>query len=66
MVNHGIGRLPVVGREMPPKVIGMITRSDVLSVFHHRIRDGATQKPTISVRLPRLGKRQKPRTPKAS
>ena len=66
MVNHGIGRLPVVSREMPPKVIGMITRSDVLSVFQHRIRDSATQKPTISVRLPRLGKRQKPPTPKAS
>jgi CIC family chloride channel protein len=67
MVNHGIGRLPVVSRETPPKVIGMITRSDVLSVFQHRIRDGATQKPTISVRLPRIGgKRQKPPTPKAS
>jgi CBS domain-containing protein len=67
MVNHGIGRLPVVQREGPTKVIGMITRSDVLSVFQHRIRDSAQQKPTISVRLPRFGdKRQKPPTPKAS
>ncbi len=61
MVNHGIGRLPVVDRSTPPKVIGMITRSDVLSVFQHRIRDSATQKPTIAVRLPRIGKRQKPK-----
>jgi H+/Cl- antiporter ClcA len=66
MVNHGIGRLPVVDRSTPPKVVGMITRSDVLSVFQHRIRDSATQKPTISVRLPHLGNRQKPPTPKAS
>jgi CBS domain-containing protein len=67
MVNHGIGRLPVVQREGPPKVTGMISRSDVLSVFQHQIRDGATQKPTISVRLPRIGrKRQKRQTPKAS
>jgi predicted transcriptional regulator len=62
MVNHGIGRLPVVDRSMPPKVMGMITRSDVLSVFQHRIRDGATQKPTISMRLPRFrGATQSPK-----
>ncbi len=66
MVNHGIGRLPVVTRATPPAVIGMITRSDVLSVFQHRIRDSATQKPTISVRLPRIGKRERQSTPKAS
>ena len=61
MVNHDIGRLPVVDRSMPPKVIGIITRSDVLSVFQQRIRDSATQKPTITVPLPRIGKRQKPK-----
>jgi H+/Cl- antiporter ClcA len=63
MVNHGIGRLPVVRRGAPPTVIGMITRSDVLSAFQHRIRDSAPQKPTISVRIPRFGNKQ---TPEAS
>jgi predicted transcriptional regulator len=67
MVNHGIGRLPVVRRATPPQVIGMVTRSDILSVFQHGIRESAPQAPTISVRIPRFnGKWAKPRTPKAS
>jgi H+/Cl- antiporter ClcA/predicted transcriptional regulator len=67
MVNHGIGRLPVVRRGTPPQVIGMVTRSDVLSVFQHGIRESAPQPPTISVRIPRFnGRWAKPRTPKAS
>jgi H+/Cl- antiporter ClcA/CBS domain-containing protein len=36
MVNHDIGRLPVVSRHEPGKVIGMLTRSDVLGA--HRVR----------------------------
>src|SRR5262249_3157671 len=55
MVNHGIGRLPVVQRGVPPKVVGMLTRSDVLSAFQHGIRESAPQEPTISVRIPLLG-----------
>jgi CBS domain-containing protein len=67
MVNHGIGRLPVVRRGTPPQVIGMLTRSDVLSAFQQGIRETAPQAPTISVRIPRFnGKWPKPRTPKAS
>jgi H+/Cl- antiporter ClcA len=67
MVNHGIGRLPVVRRSTPPQVIGMVTRSDVLSAFQHGISERDQQKPTISVRIPRFGgKRPKPRTPKVS
>jgi H+/Cl- antiporter ClcA len=64
MVNHGIGRLPVVNRATPPVLIGMLTRSDVLSAFQNRIRDSAPQKPTIAVRLPRFGNKRQ--TPKAS
>jgi CBS domain-containing protein len=63
MVNHGIGRLPVVQRGTPT-VIGMITRSDVLSAFQHRIRDSAPQKPTISIRLPRFQRERE--SPKGS
>jgi CIC family chloride channel protein len=67
MVNHSIGRLPVVRRGTPLQVIGMVTRSDVLSTFQHGIRERAPQEPTISVRLPRFsGKRPKPKTHKAS
>jgi CIC family chloride channel protein len=39
MVNHNIGRLPVVSRERPGQVIGMITRSDLLGA--HRVRISA-------------------------
>jgi CBS domain-containing protein len=39
MVNHDIGRLPVVSRSRPGQVIGMITRSDLLRAHRRRIAD---------------------------
>lgn len=50
MVNHHIGRLPVVRRGAPgepPQVLGMITRSDVLSVFQRQVDDAERQAPSI-------------------
>lgn len=47
MVNHSIGRLPVVSRQAPHRVVGIITRSDILSVFQHRIRETQLQKPSL-------------------
>lgn len=38
MVNHDIGRLPVVSREQR-KLVGMITRSDLLRAHRRRLRD---------------------------
>lgn len=49
MVNHDIGRLPVVKRDRPQEVIGMLTRSDVLSVFLRRVKDAELQSPTIKL-----------------
>ena len=37
MVNHDIGRLPVVQRDKPGVVIGMITRSDLLGAHRRRL-----------------------------
>jgi H+/Cl- antiporter ClcA/CBS domain-containing protein len=37
MVNHDIGRLPVVSRAEPGKVIGMVTRSDILGANRKRL-----------------------------
>jgi hypothetical protein len=37
MVNHDIGRLPVVTRNAPGRVVGMITRSDVLGAHRKRL-----------------------------
>ncbi|MFL5310090.1 MAG: chloride channel protein [Myxococcales bacterium] len=39
MVREGVGRLPVVSREDPRKVIGMLTRSDLLSAHKQRLED---------------------------
>jgi H+/Cl- antiporter ClcA/predicted transcriptional regulator len=50
MANHHIGRLPVVRREGKQELIGMITRSDILSVFQRRLGDHKRQAP--SIRLP--------------
>jgi CBS domain-containing protein len=36
MINHDIGRLPVMGRSGVAGVVGMITRGDVLSAQHRR------------------------------
>lgn len=37
MVNHAIGRLPVVERAHPSRIVGIVTRSDVMSVFQRRV-----------------------------
>jgi H+/Cl- antiporter ClcA/predicted transcriptional regulator len=50
MVNHDIGRLPVVRRTGGVEVIGIITRSDVLSVFQKHVDEIERQAPTIRVR----------------
>ena len=57
MVNHGIGRLPVVSRATPHNVLGMITRSDVLSVYRRRVEEARSEAPTIHLRMPNLRRR---------
>lgn len=47
MANHNIGRLPVVSRKGKSEVVGMITRSDILSVFQRRVSDDQIQSPRI-------------------
>ena len=39
MVRHNVGRLPVVLREEPSKVVGFLTRSDLLSAHAQRLTD---------------------------
>jgi CIC family chloride channel protein len=52
MVNHNIGRLPVVTRSQPTRLIGIVTRSDILSAYRRRIDEHEAQRPDI--RVPRL------------
>jgi H+/Cl- antiporter ClcA/CBS domain-containing protein len=56
MANHQVGRLPVVRRGTKPEVVGMITRSDILSVFQRHVEEARRQQPTI--RWPALGRRK--------
>jgi H+/Cl- antiporter ClcA/CBS domain-containing protein len=41
MVNHDIGRLPVVSREAPHRLIGILTRSDILGANRKRMLEEA-------------------------
>ncbi|MGH7192207.1 MAG: chloride channel protein, partial [Candidatus Saccharimonadales bacterium] len=63
MVNHGIGRLPVVSRARPHRVVGMVTRSNILSVYRLRVEEALAEAPTIRLRVPRLGRRPISRRP---
>ena len=51
MVNHGIGRLPVVLRDEPKKIVGMITRSDILSANRHRMEEHSNPSAQIKISL---------------
>jgi H+/Cl- antiporter ClcA/uncharacterized protein YdhG (YjbR/CyaY superfamily) len=55
MVNHDIGRLPVVSRERPDVVVGIITRSDVLSVFRRRVIEREVQEPNLRLKARSVG-----------
>lgn len=37
MVHEGVGRLPVVSRDRPRRVTGMVSRSDLLGAHRHRL-----------------------------
>ena len=39
MVNHDVGRLPVMARSHPSQLRGILTRSDLLRAHRHRLRD---------------------------
>jgi chloride channel protein, CIC family len=56
MVNHGIGRLPVVTRGNAAAVIGMISRSDILSSYRKRIDDTHRAETIIDVQPRWLGR----------
>jgi H+/Cl- antiporter ClcA len=47
MVDHDVGRLPVVRRAEPARVVGIVTRSDVLSVYRRRVEDMQFQEPSL-------------------
>lgn len=52
MVNHNIGRLPVVLRSQPTRLLGIVTRSEILSAHRRQIEEDETRRPVIPI--PRL------------
>jgi CBS-domain-containing membrane protein len=52
MVVHDIGRLPVVARATG-KLVGMVTRSDLLKAHRRRLRDIREPQPAIKFRVAR-------------
>jgi H+/Cl- antiporter ClcA/CBS domain-containing protein len=49
MARHSIGRLPVVRRAPPRKLLGIVTRSDILSVFQRHVKESTLQPPTLKL-----------------
>jgi CIC family chloride channel protein len=50
MVRENIGRLPVVERAAPRRVIGILTRSDLLAAHHRRLEEESTPERTLRAR----------------
>jgi H+/Cl- antiporter ClcA/CBS domain-containing protein len=65
MVNHSIGRLPVMSRKKPHSLLGIVTRSDVLSGYRRRLRESSIDAPTLQLFKGRGLKIPKVKSPKA-
>lgn len=57
MVESDYGRMPVVDRKDPEKVVGIITRHDLLSGHRRRLAESANVERSLQLRIPRLGRR---------
>jgi H+/Cl- antiporter ClcA len=54
MVNHDVGRLAVVPRDRRGVVVGIITRSNILSAYRRRLDETRRSEPELRLRPPRL------------
>jgi H+/Cl- antiporter ClcA len=62
MVKEEVGRLPVVQRDNPRKVIGWLTRSDLLSAHRQRLEDASRAERALEIRTVRLDRGPAPTT----
>jgi CBS domain-containing protein len=49
MVRHEIGLLPVMTHDKPPKLVGIVTRKDILSAFKRGLDESTAEAPTIKI-----------------
>jgi predicted transcriptional regulator len=47
MLNHDVGRLPVIRRGEPGGLVGIITRGDVLGVYRQQLADGVRHRANL-------------------
>ena len=64
MVGFDVGRLPVVERRAPGRVVGILTRGDVLSAHRRRLDDVTHAERSINLRQLRLGRKSSSTTTK--
>ncbi|WP_437886361.1 chloride channel protein [Sorangium sp. So ce307] len=50
MITEGVGRLPVVSRQAPRKVLGILTRSDLLDAHRSRLEAGQRREQALARR----------------
>jgi len=56
MVQENVGRLAVVARDNPSKVVGWVTRSDLLSAHRQRLDDALLSNREIKISAIRLNR----------
>jgi H+/Cl- antiporter ClcA/CBS domain-containing protein len=54
MVSQNVGRLPVVSRAQPRQVVGILTRSDILSAHGRRLTENAPAQPRLKLPFVRV------------
>lgn len=54
LASHGIGRLPVVSKRTPGKVVGILTRSDILAAFRFAVDEYSVEPPSVQLQWPAL------------
>ena len=59
MVSHDVGRLAVVERAAPGRVVGIITRSDLLSGHRRRLLESVQAQRSIDLKRLRLSRRRR-------
>jgi CBS domain-containing protein len=50
MVTEGVGRLPVVSRTEPPRVVGMLAQSDLLNAHARRLQESQRRAQTLTLK----------------
>ncbi len=59
MLNHDVGRLPVMRRGSPSALVGIITRVDILGAFRKRMEESVRDKASVQLWHNKKGRREK-------